>query len=193
MVINYNGKSYFKLQSGEKVILIDPLDQRALRGAKIVLNTFHPALIVDEKSRTPFFINSPGEYDIDDIRIYGKLVAYENKVEKIVYSVLFDDIHLGILPFVQKSPEMEKIDLIEGVDILFIQNSANNYLTAGEIAKIIRQLEPGLVIPYFMENNNPSQLLKELNQENISPEEKISIKKKDIVPNAMKLCWIKTD
>jgi len=193
MIINYQGKSYFKLQSGEKIILIDPTDQRSFKNARIVLSTFYPSFEVDEKSRNPFFITSPGEYDIDDIKIYGKLIAYENNVEKIAYNVFFDEIYFGILPLIKKVPEMKNLELLEDIDILLIQSNASGYLTSEEIAKIIRQLEPGLVIPYFIENSNPSGLLKELNQENVLPEEKITIKKKEIVPNKMALRWIRAE
>jgi len=192
MVINYNGKSYFKFQVGEKIILLNPLDQRSLKTAKIVLNTIDPPpFLKEEKNELPIFISNAGEYDIDEIRIYGKQIAYEDNKIKTAYKVFFEDINIGILPLLQKIPELKNLEILENSHILIIQAPAKGFLSSLELAKIVRQLEPGIIIPYFIDNTNPKEFFKELGKENISLEEKITLKKKDIIPSLMELRVIK--
>jgi hypothetical protein len=56
-------------------------------------------------------------------------------------------------------------------------------MTAGATAKLIRQLEPSIVLAAFPENLK--SLLKEMGQETCPPEEKLVFKKKDLTPKAM--------
>ena len=54
------------------------------------------------------------------------------------------------------------------------------------IAKLIRQMEPSIIIPALYKDVKP--FLKELDQTEVKPEEKLVIKKKDIIEKAMKIC-----
>ena len=39
MVITYQGDNYFRFQSGDLTLLVDPTNQRAFKGAGVVLST----------------------------------------------------------------------------------------------------------------------------------------------------------
>jgi len=190
MVITYHDKSYFKLQSGEKVILINPTDQRSFKGATAILKTYFDENEKIENSESePLFINTPGEYDISDITIYGKKVnSAEEKDCATAFKIIFDEMIFGFMPELLEKPDMKDMEIFENLDILILPADKNQK----EAAILIRQLKPGLVIPYFTkEKNSPDILLKELGKEKMEGEEKITIKKKEIAPGAINFRWIK--
>ncbi len=188
MIITCNGEGYFKLQSGEKTILVDPDNQRSFKGSILVLSTVKPAKVSPEESG-PFFVDNQGEYDVSGARVEGRTAAYEDNMEKTAYRIAFDDIEIGILGPVKKDPDPKTLEILQNCDILIIPGGEKPYLSASGAAKIIRQTEPGVVIPSF--TKNPRELFKELGQENgVKAEEKLTVKKKDITPKAMAVKWI---
>lgn len=193
MIINYQGKSYFKLHSGEKVILIDPSDQRSFRGATLVINTTYPSAVKSEsEEHSPFFIDTQGEYDISDVRVYGKHISSEDNLEKNAYTILFDEMKIGIIPPLKKEPDIKDLELLENCDILFLPIGSKEFLSITKTASIARQLEPSIIIPYFINTEeNPKELFRELGKE-AEAEEKINIRKKDINYEDMEIRWIKS-
>lgn len=187
MVITYNGGSYFKLQSGEKSILIDPDNQRSFKGSLLVLSTVKPSPTSPEENG-PFFIDSQGEYDVSEIRIESRTAAHEDDGEKTAYRIDFDDIVIGVLGPIKKDPDAKAVEILQDCDILIVPGGGEPYLGASAVGKIVRQTEPGIVIPSLAKN--PKDLLKELGQENAKPEEKLTLKKKDIPPKAMTVKWL---
>lgn len=188
MVITYNGGSYLKFQSGDEVILVDPEDQRSFRSSLVAVSTEKPAK-TSSLEGGPFCIDNQGEYDVGDIRIEGKTVAHEDGSEKTAYRVNFDEMEIGILGPVKSEPDPKVIELLQDCDILVIPGGEKPFLGAAAAAKIIRQTEPGIIIPTV--TKNPKELMRELGQENgARAEEKLTIKKKDIAPKAMKVVWL---
>ena len=188
MVITRQGDGYFKLQSGEKAVLIDPDNQRSYKGSLLVVATTKPSSTGPEDGG-PFFIDGQGEYDVSEIRIEGRTAEHEEGgIEKTAYRIVFDDITIGVLGPVKKEPDPKVVEILQDCDILILPGGEKPYLNASAIAKTIRQTEPGIVIPSF--TKNPKDLLKELGQENGKPEEKLTLKKKDISPKAMTVVWL---
>ncbi len=188
MVITYNGEGYFKLQSGDKAILIDPDNQRSFKGSLAVISTVKPAKVSPEEEG-PFFIENQGEYDVAEIRIEGRTVFHEDGFEKTAYRIYFDEIEIGVLGPVKKEPDPKSIEILQDCDILILPGGEEPFIGAGITGKIVRQTEPGIVIPSF--TKNPKGLVKELGQENnMHPEEKLTIKKKEITPKGMVVKWL---
>ena len=79
----------------------------------------------------------------------------------------------------------EIIENLSEVDVLIIPGGGKPFFSEVSAAKLVRQMEPGIVIPSFFENQ-PKKFASELSQ-TLSMEEKLVIKKKDISPGAMKL------
>ena len=191
MVITYNGDNYFKIQSGEEAILIDPTNQRAYKGTVAVLNTKQPTLSPAPEATEPFWIEHQGEYEIKGIRITG-WSAEANKNNKdnensqrTIYKIEFDDINIGVLGYIEDEPSQEIQEFLKAVDIIIAPASGKPYLTPASLAKILRQIEPGIIIPsLFKKPDEIKQFLKELGQ-TPKEEEKLVIKKKDIVEKAM--------
>lgn len=174
MVITKQGESYFRIQNGETVLLIDPTNQRSVRGADIILNT-----ITQTEGSEGLVIDHPGEYEIKGIRIEGT-VAGDGGVT--IYRIKWEDLVLGILGPVSKEPEAKSQLGLQGVDVLILPAGGKN-LSAAAAAKIVRQAEPALVIPW----GDLKAFTKEMGAETGSAENKLTFKKKDLSPKAMKI------
>jgi hypothetical protein len=193
MVINYQGKSYFKISSGEKLILINPEDQRSMKNALFVLNTIYFPSKKDAEGETPFTINHQGEYDIQNIKVDGKFLEKDGEAEKTSYSILFEEMKLGIIPPFKKEPDIENLEILEDCDILFFPlSNKKEFLNVSKIVNLLRQLEPRIIVPYFPEGEEDlKDFLRELGKE-ASPQDKLTIKKKEIVGLDMEVKWIKS-
>ncbi len=186
MVITYHGGGYLKLQSGDDVILIDPSNQRSVRGAAAVIFTTHPNEIADEASRegdVPVFTHQ-GEYEVKGIRIDASTAEQNSSLETSAYRIQWDGITIGILGPVSGEPDAKTILPLQGSDILILPAGGASSLNPATAAKIVRQVEPSVTIPSFVEKG-AGAFLKELGG---SPEtlERLTVKKKDLPEHAMK-------
>lgn len=192
MVITYQGGNYFKIQSGDYTILIDPENQRSFRGAQVVINTVKPTFSEPlEGEDTPVWIENQGEYEIGGVRIHGYSTGWNEKAkcENTAYQILFDDISLVVLGHLYNELDPKTISAFTDNDIAIVPAGGAPFLEITKIAKLTRQLEPGIIIPSLTEK--PHTLLKELNRE-ATAEEKLTIKKKEIEEKAMRVVWLKS-
>lgn len=183
MVITYQGENYFKIQAGDIAALIDPSNQRSFKGASFILRTDKPSS-EPQAPNEPLTLTHQGEYEVGGVHVSAWT---ENGTT--VYKILMDDMSVVILGRLTKEPNLETQEHIQDADILITPAGQKPYLSAQNSAKLIRQLEPSLVIPAFFDNLKP--FLKEMDQEKCEPEEKITIKKKDLKPQAMLIRCLK--
>mgnify|MGYP001331164681 FL=1 len=153
MVINYNGHNYFKIQAGETTILVDPLDQRSFRGASLIINTLTPAMVAIPKDG-PVLIEHQGEYDAAGISVLGWSVQEKDagEKEKTIYRIKFDDLILILLGHITQEPSATLLEHIKEADILFIPAGGKPFINQANAAKLVRELEPGIVIPTLFSN-----------------------------------------
>lgn len=189
MIITYQGGNYFKIQSGELAILIDPDNQRSYRGTQVIVNTIKPALTEapEEGEAQPVWIDNQGEYEVKGIRIRGWAAGYSEKEKRThtVYKILFDEISIVILGYLTEPISPEIVSELSDADIVITPAHGAPLLALNAASKLIRQMEPGIIIPSLYKDVKP--FLKELDQTDVKPEEKLVIKKKDIVEKAMKV------
>lgn len=173
MVITYYGEGCFRLQSGETSVLTDPQNNRLK--ADVVLETLSPASSEIQADK----INFPGEYEIKGIEIQGFPVPEESteKFLKTIYSVRFEDINFLFLGHISKMPDVKTLEQIDEPDVIFIPTGSEHFMSADLAAKLIKQLEPSIVIPSFCKN--PSEFLKLLGRKG-EQEDKVVFKKKDL-------------
>lgn len=194
MNITYHGENYFKIQSGQATILLDPTNQRSLKGADIILSTINPPYIELAKGsfsdHETFFTTHQGEYEVKGIEIKGKRVGFEEKKELTIYRVLLEDLKIGILGHM-KGEFSQDIMAFLGDSDLVILPVGSPYFREDVAAKAVRQIEPGVIIPSLYSEKSVKSFIKEMGQE-IKPEEKISFKKKDVGEKEMKVVWLKT-
>lgn len=186
MVITYHSDGYLKFQSGDNVILLDPTNQRSVRGATAAIFTTHPnetAQEMESSSGIPVFTHQ-GEYEVKGIRIDATTSLQTEKSEVSTYRIRWDDITIGILGPVSGDVDAKTILPLQGSDILILPAGGASHLPPAAAAKIVRQVEPSVTIPSFV-NKNCSLFLKELGGtgENL---DRLTVKKKDLAPKAMR-------
>jgi len=176
MIINYFGQGCFRLQSGEKSVLVDPINNRLK--ADIILRTISPVNLALPLPQNEFAF--AGEYDISGIEIYGFQVEKEStdKFIKTIFLVNWEGIRFVFLGPIASQPEGEFLDDISEPDVLFIPASGKPFLKPEDAQKLIKNLEPKIIIPSFI-SEEPKEFLKLIGQKP-QKQEKFVFKKKDI-------------
>lgn len=192
MVITYQGGNYVKVTAGPLTFLVDPSDERSFRGAKFVAFTEHPAPLLQGKDgaatfslREPLLIDHAGEYEVEGVRITGYPLSATEDAAKIAYRVMMEHITLAFLGHLTKIPDQKIVGALADADILFIPGGGAPWLREPDAAKLVRQLEPGIVIPTLLAKKTCESFVKELGAKTAAPAEKLAVKKKDITPKAM--------
>ncbi|MFH1582422.1 MAG: MBL fold metallo-hydrolase [bacterium] len=212
MNINWHGQSCFSITSskgkGENInIVIDPFDESTgLRVPKMeadVLLTTHDHKDhnnVKAVSGSPFLINGPGEYEVKEVFIQGIQSYHDESSGKdrgvnTIYTIETEDIkicHLGDLG--QKELTPEQVEEIGEIDILMIPVGGNFTISAKEAGKIMSQLEPSIVIPMHysisklkIKLDSIDAFLKAVGVKKPEALAKLSIKKKDLIPEEAKI------
>lgn len=179
MVISYFGENCFRLQSGELSLLVDPANNRLK--ADVTLRTSTPAdFFVSYDAAIPQTdILFPGEYEIKGIEILGMPVEQEagGKFIRTVYVLDWEEMKLGIMPQSSKLPDGNVLEKLSELDILFLPISGDGSLSPDAAAKLVRQLEPAVVIPSYLKS--ASEFLKATGQK-AEAQEKFVFKKKDL-------------
>jgi len=201
MVITYYGVTCFKLQAGEIVLAIDPYTKEVgltppRFQTDIVLATRdHPlSNNTGALAGNPFIITSPGEYEIKGISIEGIAAGAHT-----IYIIEWEGIrlcHLGALDEKQL-PDATR-ERIGTPDILFVPVGGANALDAEEAVHMINLIEPRIVVPMYyafpgfsaLPLHNVDAFLKEIGSSSVA-EEKLTLKKKDVPQEEMKVTVLK--
>ncbi len=186
MVITYFGGGSFRVQSGEISLLVDSENNRLKADLFLKTSTPVDSLISEEKSE----ISLPGEYEIKGIEVKGISVPEESieKVIKTIYCVTWEEIKIVFLGHISKQPSAEIIEKLNEPDILFIPVGGGDVLDPEVAAKVSKMLEPAIVIPSLYKN--PAEFLKAMGQKT-DPQEKIVLKKKDMLEGKNKVVVLK--
>lgn len=188
MVITYNGENYFKIQSGDLVILVDPTDKRSLKGASFIINTLRPAYIEppqpeETQTASPVWIDHQGEYEVKGTFVRGWSNGLKDGKEQTIYRILVDDVSIACLGHLTRELEPNLIGELGSPDIVIIPGGGKPYITETSAGKLLRQLEPSIIIPSLYKELK--SFLKEMGGEAKKPEEKLVLKKKDLSLKAM--------
>ena len=212
MTINWHGQSCFQITSTHNKnhqvnLVIDPFSQETgLRvpnfKADIVLTSHdhYDHNNVKAVAGDPFVINTPGEYEIKDVFIQGISSFHDpasgkEKGINIIYVIEAEQLricHLG--DFGQKELSPEQLEKIGQVDILMIPVGGTYTISSKEAIKIMAQIEPSVIIPMHyqlpklkIKLDGLDKFLKAMGIKKIESIAKLSIKKKDIIPEEAKI------
>ncbi|HXF44114.1 MAG TPA: MBL fold metallo-hydrolase [Candidatus Paceibacterota bacterium] len=188
MVISFQGGNYFKIQSGDFTVLVDPTDRRSIRGANVVLSTLKPAEIVPE-GEVCFFIDNQGEYEIGELSVRGISIPGERSPVRTSYRLELEGIRLLVLGHLVKEPPAEVQENFHNVDVVIAPAGGKPYLAEASIAKLLRQIEPSVIIPALFKDLKG--FVKEFSEGKCDLEDKIVLKAKDLKPGAMELRCLK--
>lgn len=194
MVITWYGEGCFKIQEGDFVMLTDPfLSAVGLTPPRlkpnVLLKTLTAFPLKEEPPEGVKTIYGPGEYTIDAARIHGIAVPRESTdtFMKTAYVVTLDTIHLCFLGHISEFPDPALTEHMEDVDILFLPAGGAPFLDQKSAAKIVKQLEPSIVIPSFFkvpglkrQTADAHLFLKEMGNGQAAPQDKIALRKKEL-------------
>lgn len=197
MIITYQGVEFFKIQQGDTTLAFNPVSKEskfkgARFGADVVLTSIaHPDMNGAEQmffgEKKPLVISGAGEYETQGIFIKGfpSTTQYGGKKMNTIYYVTLEGVNLCFLGAVD-SPELPKdaTEAFEDIDILFVPIGGEGVLSPSEAYKLAVKLEPKLIIPmHYGEVGMKDALklfLKEGGEGSVKPEEKLTLKKKDL-------------
>ncbi len=195
MIITYFGKQFFKIQQGEMVLAFNPVSREsktgiiAKFGADISFTTtnhkdYNGVDQVSHGERTPFAVNSPGDYEVKEIFIKGSIspaLIDDKKYINTIYSLTVDNINIVFLgALADEDLSKETREAIDGPDILFIPVGGKGMLDAKGAAKLAATLEPKLVIPMDYDDATLKAFLKESGEEKAEVVDKLTLKRKDL-------------
>ena len=149
MIINYFGEGCFRLQSGNLSLLVNPANNRLK--ADVVLHTLN----LTDAAPNPEDIAYAGEYEVKGIEIQGWQLDGEsnNKFIKTVFAVDWENMRFVILGNISKSLPADIQDELGEPDVLFVPTGDAHFISAADAAKLVKQLEPKIVIPVYYKKN----------------------------------------
>jgi L-ascorbate metabolism protein UlaG (beta-lactamase superfamily) len=194
MVITWYGEGCFRIQDADAVILIDPVSSETgltppRFKADVVLKTLNPFPPSERPEGEGYFITGAGEYNFKNINITGFPIKKESteKFLKAAYLAEIEGVKLCFLGHISEMPEPAILEYLEGVDILFIPASGNPFIGQQAAVKLIKHLQPKIVVPSFFKipglkrkTDDIRVFLEEFNHKKIEPQEKLSIKRKEL-------------
>lgn len=178
MVITFHGDNFFRVSSGSTSVLIDPNSSR--HKADLVLKTLADP---QRAGRSLAVIDLAGEFNLNSLDVRGIQIIEESSTDfiKTVFSLRgLEDINLAFLGHLSGPPEGDVLEKLNPVDILFLPIGHPPYLSLDQADKIIKQLNPKIVIPAVHGRADlENQLLKELGRPG-SIESRLVLKSKDL-------------
>jgi L-ascorbate metabolism protein UlaG (beta-lactamase superfamily) len=184
MVITYQGDNYFKIQSGNFTVLVDPTSARSFRGADLILNTLKPSAVSPPEDDT-FWIDHQGEYEVKDAVIRGISAGVERGDEKTIYRISLEGINILVLGHLGHEPSPEVQENFKGSEVVILPAGGKPFISEALAAKLARQIEPAVVIPSL--SKNFKNFLKEMGKDKCPTEEKLVFKAKDLEPGKMEV------
>jgi L-ascorbate metabolism protein UlaG (beta-lactamase superfamily) len=195
MEIQFYGANCLKVSTKKSNIVVDDiLDQVGLKsvtksGDTVLFTEYTSPKVKDVK----LVINQPGEYEISDISVTGIGVRSHNEESKQFSSTIFkieaDDIKIAVFGHIFPELSNSQIEELGEVDVLFLPVGGNGYTLNGtEALALIRQIEPGIVVPTHYASGNINypiaqlsldEALKELGMEPQETVAKLKLKRND--------------
>lgn len=200
MIISWYGQACVRLQSKESSLVFDPYNSsigitlpKLQANIVCVTHDHEDHNNVQGVNGDPFIIDSPGEYEIGGVFVYGMESFHDAKEGKdrgrnIIYGVEFDGIHithLGDLGTTELTKE--QLEQVEGTDILLIPVGGVYTIDGKEAAKVAQQIEPRIIIPihykipklkYKLDDANT--FLKAIGFSNGKPQDQLKITARDL-------------
>jgi len=173
MIITSPGEGTFRLQSGERSILIDPTTAR-LKGDITLYTKGSLASINDE----PNTVALPGEYEFQGLEVHGWQRSAEKDSVITYYLVVWDDIRIAFFGADGPLPEVSALAELEQRQPEVVLLPLKTKEDAAWSVKLVKQLEPAVCIPSAY--NSLKEVSQAFGKAVAAPEEKFTFKKKDL-------------
>lgn len=204
MHISWLGFSCFKIQTKESIIITDPYSDKS--GLKMPKLKADIVLVSDRKNELAnnierlsgenLLIDRAGEYEIKQNLFYSIPAGEGDQNKNLIFHISSENMTIGFLGLLNHSLSNEQLEIMEGVDILFLPVSS---LTSERRTKIISQIEPRIVIPMYyklpkakMKLEAVETFAKEMGQKKIEFLDKIVLKRKDLPQDETRIVFLKS-
>lgn len=195
MILTYHGGACVKVAAGDTTLVLGPVSKSSKNfkatnfGADVAfLSLQHPDMNGGEEAgrgdKQPFIVFGPGEYEVKEVTAAGFPTRSNYGGEEhinTVYAFKLDGLevmYLGALGDAELPADLLEMD---APDILIIPIGDEGTLNPAEAQKLAVKLEAKVVIPILYNDKTLKQFLKEAGAEGAKPEEKLTIKPKDVV------------
>jgi L-ascorbate metabolism protein UlaG (beta-lactamase superfamily) len=195
MIVTYHGEGFIKLQTGDTVVAMNPIAKKS--GKKVTrfgsdvclisanLDTMNGVDEVTYSGKSPFLVNSPGEYDIKGIAMKAIETRFVDKKEgekvNTIFTFPFDNIKVCMLGHLGQKLDGEVKDKIGAVDMLFVPvGEGDGLVSAQDAQSIANGLDAKIIIPILYNEKTIPQFLKAAGAAGVTPIEKLTIKKKEV-------------
>ncbi len=195
MILTYHDGFCVRASAGDTTVVFGPVSKASKNfkptnfGADVAFVSLnHPDMNgIAEAGRgekQPFAIIGPGEYEVKDIAAFGfsSTSQYGGKeLINTIYSVTFDGLTVMYLGAIGTTALPKDLEGMDPPDVLIVPIGDAGALTPAEAQKLAVNMEAKIVIPVGYDEKTLKQFLKEAGADSVKPEEKLTIKKKDIV------------
>jgi len=163
MEIYYLGHSSFKIKGKSVSLITDPYDFAQIPGlgmkfpkaeAEIVTVSHDHAdhNAADLVKGEPFVISGPGEYEVKGVTVFGIISSHNReeskvKAENTIYLIEMDGLRICHLGDLGEMLNDEKLEEINGVDILMIPVGGYYTIDPAQAVELIGKIEPSIVLP----------------------------------------------
>lgn len=194
MVITHHGGQCFKVSFGDTTLAFDPISKKSKLspvkfGSDVAFvsmkhQDFNGVDQVAHGNKQPFVVMGPGEYEIGDVtaRGYGISTTYDKQERFVtIYQVRLEGMNIVFLGALGE-PDIDPKILSElgNIDILFVPIGGGEVLEVPQAAKLAAKLEAKCIIPMHYDKNALEAFLKEESSQNVTPVDKLTLKKKDV-------------
>ncbi len=211
MQISWHGQYTIKIQSQDKILVIDPYSPATgltpLRVKADIVALSNPSdpdmshidavqgvVSSDMAKRHPFIINSPGEYALNGFVLHGLGWFNGTVTERILQRWMIEEmilLHVGALNRDMTTEELQELEKTD-IDVLFVPIGGGNALNTNQALKLISTIEPRVVIPihYHLPKLKDTledivQFAKEVGVDPAVREKKVSLKKNKLPQEEM--------
>jgi L-ascorbate metabolism protein UlaG (beta-lactamase superfamily) len=193
MILTYHDGFCVRASAGDTTVVFGPVSKQSKNfkptnfGADVAFVSFnHPDMNGAEEAgrgdKRPFVIQGPGEYEIKDIAAFGFPSESEYGGEKRIntlYSIAFDGLSVFYAGAIGTTALPKDLEDMDPPDILIVPVGEGT-LSPADAQKLAVKLEAKIVIPVGYDASALKVFLKEAGAEDVKPEEKLTLKKKDV-------------
>lgn len=153
--IEYFGGNSIKISSSDQVIIANPdrsfLNLKPIASKNIIQIASEPRLAISDPDSL-LLIEGPGEYEISKFSIKGfamnRHTDFNNERSATNYAIDVDDVTMLLIGNVEDNFTEDHLENLGVADVLIIPIGGGGYtLDSKMAAKIVRQIEPKVVIP----------------------------------------------
>lgn len=205
MIITKYGPSFFKITVGDKTVAVNPVSKDSKLkttkfGADITLvqgnyDDMNGTDFTEFKDRTPFVIDTPGEYEIADIFIkgFGMPAKYKGEDRIIsMYTVLMDGINMAFFgPISENKIDNDTFEELSACDIFFLPIGGKDMFTADEAKKFVKQFSPKAIVPVFYDKASLKDFLESMGKDDVKEEEKLTIRASELDEDSLEVFALK--